>query len=266
MKPSTHKVNGHQPKKGSPTFLKKKTNIRWNSAIFFQVGLIIALLASVFAMDLKISEKQTDVVNEQVLNLHNDFFDTYTLEEPPQKVEEKPIAKKQATPEPVTKLIDEVKKVENNSKEVETKIAAPSTEVVTEKPIKENPTTTEKPVKKATNYANSVEFAPVFPGCESLSNNQERIQCLSDKIAKFVSRKFNTNVADATTQGKQRINVKFTIDKNGYVTDIIAQAKDSSLEKEAQRVLSKLPKFQPGMQGVTKVDVLYMLPIVFKIQ
>lgn len=266
MKASTHKVNGHQPKKGNPITLKKKTNIRWNSAIFFQLGLIIALLASVFAMDLKISEKKHDVLDEYVLDLNNDFFDTYTLEEPPKIEVKKPIAKKEPTPEPVAKLINKITKVENNTKEPETKVADPTIVKIPDTPVIRKPVSPAKPIEKGPKNINSVEFAPVFPGCESLSNNAERKQCLSDKISALISRKFNTDVANDDTSGVQRIYVEFRIDKNGVVTDVVAQAKDKGLQKEAQRIVNKLPTMRPGMQGDTKVDVLYMLPIVFKMQ
>ena len=44
---------------------------------------------------------------------------------------------------------------------------------------------------------------------------------MSDKIAKFVQRKFNTDLAgDLGLSGRQRISVIFKIDKNGNVTGV----------------------------------------------
>ena len=46
-----------------------------------------------------------------------------------------------------------------------------------------------------------------------------------DKIAKFVQRKFNTDLAgDLGLTGRQRISVIFKIDKSGNVTGVRARA------------------------------------------
>ena len=89
---------------------------------------------------------------------------------------------------------------------------------------------------------------------------------MSDKISKHVSRKFNTDVAtDLGLDGRQRINVLFKIDKHGHIAQIKASAKHPDLVKEAERVISKLPKMKPGKQDNKYVDVLYALPILFKV-
>jgi len=62
----------------------------------------------------------------------------------------------------------------------------------------------------------------------------------------------------------QKITVQFTVDTNGYVTSIVARAPNKQLEKEAIRVVSRLPKMTPGKQGTVKVPVQYLIPITFK--
>merc|ERR1712108_100530 len=53
-----------------------------------------------------------------------------------------------------------------------------------------------------------IENVPIFPGCENEKGNNAKKQCMSDKIAKFVNRKFNTELAaDLGLSGKQRISV-----------------------------------------------------------
>jgi protein TonB len=112
-----------------------------------------------------------------------------------------------------------------------------------------------------------VEEVPIFPGCEGLEDNQERIKCMSGKLARIVQRKFNGDLAaDQGLEGIQRISVQFTIDKTGNVTDIKARAPHSSLVKEAKRVMTKVPKMQPGRQDKKPVDVVYSLPIIFRVQ
>ena len=111
-----------------------------------------------------------------------------------------------------------------------------------------------------------IENVPVFPGCERGNNGQKR-KCMSEKIARFVQKKFNTDLAsDLGLTGRQRISVIFKIDKSGNVTDVRARAPHPILEKEAQRVISLLPKMQPGKQRGKAVIVPYALPIIFQVQ
>ena len=90
---------------------------------------------------------------------------------------------------------------------------------------------------------------------------------MSEKISKFVQRKFNTDLAgDLGLTGRQRISVIFKINKTGDVTGVRARAPHPRLEKEAQRVINLLPKMQPGKQRGVAVTVPYSLPIIFQVQ
>ena len=112
-----------------------------------------------------------------------------------------------------------------------------------------------------------IENVPVFPGCENKKGNDAKKKCMSDKIAKFVNKKFNTDLAsDLGLSGRQRISVGFKVDRSGNVTNIYARAPHPGLEKEAKRVIGLLPKMKPGMQRGKAVTVPYGLPIVFQVQ
>ena len=90
---------------------------------------------------------------------------------------------------------------------------------------------------------------------------------MSEKISKFVNRKFNTDLAgDLGLSGRQRISVFFKIDKNGNVTGVRSRAPHPRLEQEAARVINALPKMKPGKQRGKAVIVPYSLPIVFQVQ
>jgi len=111
-----------------------------------------------------------------------------------------------------------------------------------------------------------VEIAPVYPGCETISSNSERRKCTSEKISKFVMREFNKDLAgELGLKRKQRINVIFKINKNGNIVGIRSRAAHPSLEKEAKRVISLLPKMSPGSHDGENVIVPYSLPIIFEI-
>ena len=111
-----------------------------------------------------------------------------------------------------------------------------------------------------------IEEAPIYPGCEGLDSLASK-QCFTKKISKFVNKKFDASLAEGLNfTGKQKIWVKFTVDKTGTVTDIIARASHKNLEKEAIRVVKKLPQMTPGKQRKIPVGVKYTLPIVFFIE
>ena len=63
-----------------------------------------------------------------------------------------------------------------------------------------------------------------------------------------------------------QIDVQFKIDQTGKVVDIKTRAPHPALEKEAKRVINKIPEMKPGMQQDKPVGVLYNLPIKFNVQ
>lgn len=112
-----------------------------------------------------------------------------------------------------------------------------------------------------------IEKVPIYPGCKG-EDNLSLKKCMSIKINEFIGKKFNIDRATDSLNlpsGTQRIIVNFTIAKTGYITNVQAKANYLELEKEAIRVISLLPKMQPGTQRGEKVNVLYSLPIAFKI-
>ena len=63
-----------------------------------------------------------------------------------------------------------------------------------------------------------------------------------------------------------RVYVRFVIDKNGDIIQIQTRGPDKNLEKEAQRIIGKLPKMIPGKQRGRPVRVPFSIPITFRLQ
>ena len=63
-----------------------------------------------------------------------------------------------------------------------------------------------------------------------------------------------------------RVYVSFMIDVNGNVVGVKSRGPDKNLEKEAQRIIDKLPKMIPGKQRGKPVRVPYSIPITFRLQ
>ncbi|WP_037316675.1 M56 family metallopeptidase [Salegentibacter sp. Hel_I_6] len=110
-----------------------------------------------------------------------------------------------------------------------------------------------------------IEEVPIFEGCEGLNSNQERKECMSSKISQFVNTNFNTNLGkELNLKGVNRVITQFRIDETGEVVDVRARASHPALQEEGIRVISELPKMQPGKQDGKEISVMYSLPIVFQ--
>ncbi|MBE6224942.1 MAG: energy transducer TonB [Bacteroidales bacterium] len=64
-----------------------------------------------------------------------------------------------------------------------------------------------------------------------------------------------------------RVTLQFTIDTTGAVTNIkVLRGVDSSVDKEAVRVISMSPKWEPGRIKGKPVNVVYTYPVVFSLK
>ena len=111
-----------------------------------------------------------------------------------------------------------------------------------------------KPKEEDTKIFSVVEQMPSFPGGAAAL-----MQYLSKNI------KYPPFAEENGIQG--RVICTFVVERDGSVTDIhIAKGVDSSLDKEAIRVVSSMPKWIPGRQNGQSVRVKYTLPVTFRLQ
>ena len=100
----------------------------------------------------------------------------------------------------------------------------------------------------------NVEQMPVFPGGD---------QALMQYVIKEV--KYPDDAKKAGIQGK--VLVVFVVSKEGKVINPkIVRSVSPSIDKEALRVVSSLPKWVPGKQKGKNVDVSYTIPISFALR
>ena len=113
----------------------------------------------------------------------------------------------------------------------------------------------------------SIQDAPVFKGCENLSKEKNKI-CFDKKMKQFVQRNFDVELANeiGLQSGRHKIQTQFVINDKGEVVDIRIRTAYKTLEKEALRIIKKLPKFKPGKQNDRTVKVRYNLPISFSLE
>ena len=237
--------------------LKKnnKANVGRNSSLYFAIGLALMLFLTNYAINYKSYDKSdTDI---GMINMDEELE------------EEIPITEQIQTPPPPPPppAAPEVIEIIEDEEEIEETVIE-STEVDQETEIVEVEEVQIEEIEEDIDVPFSViENVPVFPGCEREKNNTKKRDCMSKKIAQFVNKKFNTDLAsDLGLSGRQRINVIFKIDKKGNITGIRARAPHPGLEKEAARVIGLLPKMKPGRQRGKPVNVPYSLPIIFQVQ
>lgn len=99
-----------------------------------------------------------------------------------------------------------------------------------------------------------VEQPPSFPG------GMAALQAyLRDNI------KYPVVAAENGIEG--RVIVQFVVGKDGSISNVVvARSADASLDKEAVRVVKAMPKWTPGKQNGTTVNVKYTCPVTFRLQ
>ena len=111
-----------------------------------------------------------------------------------------------------------------------------------------------KPKEEENKVFDVVEQMPSFPG---------GMAALMAYLQKSI--KYPEIAEENGIQG--RVVCTFVVERDGSVTDVrVAKSVDPSLDKEAVRVVSAMPKWIPGKQNGQSVRVKYTLPVTFRLQ
>ena len=256
----SNQKEGAQQQKMSSHEKKHQVNLKNNSGIHFQIGLIAVLFMVFGLFQLQFDKKEftktyaiTDVPDTTIAPIN------YIIEQP------KVI--------PVKKVQPKRQKKSNHFKQIDNKDTQPEKLPFIEKPVAVEKTPTVASIKvnevpeDIVIPVNFVQVLPTFPGCEKFTTKKERMACLNKKIAKHISKKFDSDIAsDNGLTGRQKIMVMFTINTKGEIVDIKARAPHPALQKEAVKAVQSLPKMKPAKQGYKKVSVTFSQPIIFEIK
>ena len=110
-----------------------------------------------------------------------------------------------------------------------------------------------------------IEDVPIFPGCERVKKSERR-SCFQEQMNKHIKRNFRYPEIAQEMGIQGRVYVNFIISKNGSITNIRMRGPDKNLEKEAQRIIAKLPRMTPGKQRGRPVRVPFSIPITFRLR
>ncbi|MFS4466928.1 energy transducer TonB [Maribacter sp. 2210JD10-5] len=227
-----------------------KADLTKNSSLYFVVGLFAVMLFTYVAFEWK----TYDETNEYDTSMNvDDLLD-----------EEVPMTEQIKTPPPPPPpAAPEIIEVVEDEEEVEETVIE-STETSQEEEIVEVEDVVVEEVEEDVDVPFAViENVPVFPGCENESNKRA---CFNKMIQKHISKNFRYPEIAQEMGVQGRVSVMFVIQKDGSIGNIRMRGPDKNLEKEAARIIGKLPKMTPGKQRGRAVRVPFSIPINFKLQ
>ena len=231
--------------------LKKnpEADLNKKSSFYFSIGLFLVLLVSWQAIEYK--------------NYDKDGYGYIALDVDDDDDEEIPITEQLKTPPPPPPPpAPEIIEVVEDEEEIEETIIE-STETDQEE-IVEEVEVVEEEIDMDVPFA-IIEDVPLFPGCERVPKSQRR-SCFQTQIQKHIAKNFRYPEIAQEMGIQGRVFVQFTIGKDGSISGIRTRGPDKNLEKEANRIISKLPRMTPGKQRGRPVRVPFSIPITFKLQ
>ena len=223
-----------------------KANLENKKMMFREIGLIVALLAVLGAFEWSTTETTVQILDEQTAVAIEEDDVPITQEEqlPPPEVPKEPVMSD------IIDIVDDDVKVEDDfllSTEDDASLGVEIKDYVVEQEEEEE-------AVEEVPFA-IVEQKPTFQNGDA------------NQFTKWVfSRIVYPEIAKENgVQG--RVTLQFTIDVDGSVTNVkVLRGVDSSLDKEAVRVVSSSPKWTPGKQRDKAVKVKFVFPVIFQLR
>ncbi|MDO7138496.1 energy transducer TonB [Algibacter lectus] len=227
-----------------------------NSSLYFAIGLNLMLFLSWQALEFKTYDAQDEIAMD-VLDMEVIYEDDI------------PIVKAATPPPPaaapvvITQTIEVVEDLVDIEETVFESTETGQDDAISEHIVAVGDVVVEKIEEEAEVAFAVIEDVPVFPGCEGL-DKQKTKDCFQKKMQEHVVKNFTYPQAALDMGIQGRVSVIFIIDSKGVTTNIRSRGPDRILETEAERIIGKLPKMEPGKQRGKPVKVAYAVPIFFK--
>jgi periplasmic protein TonB len=222
--------------------LKKseKADLTKKTFLFFNVGLIVALLIAILAFTYKVEDENSGVDpnnNQTMVEEIMEVPPTEQLPPPPPKIEQPQIVEVPDEQE-IEEEIEIDMDTETDVTETKAEVLAP---VIEEE--KEDPNTI---------------FTVVEETAAPIGGMGAFYEYVSKKI------KYPAQAKRMGIEGK--VFVEFVIEKDGSITDVKAiKGIGGGCDQEAERILASAPKWKPGKQRGKPVRQKMVLPINFKL-
>ncbi|TDT38710.1 protein TonB [Maribacter spongiicola] len=233
-----------RPKKNPQNDLNKK------SGMFFVIGLLLVLGMVYTALEWKSFDPIYDI-------------DVAMNDIDPSIEEEPTVFQLEVTPPPKPPVLPtEIEIIEDDDPIEETEVIAIEVNTETEVVDPSDFEVVDVPVEVDVIWT-TIEEVPIFPGCE---NEKDKRACFNDMMQKHIRKNFRYPELAQEMNIQGRVNTQFMINNDGTIGAILKRGPHDVLEKEAVRILSKLPKMTPGKQRGAAVKVSFAIPITFKLQ
>lgn len=225
-----------------------KADLDKNRSIGFLMGIVVGLALLFVGFEWGKTEMEITVNIESGIVIEEEEIEaTIQEEEPPPPAPEPEII---AAPDIITIVEDniqvehtEIMTTEGDADRAQVDTYVAPAEIVEEEEVFDD------------NYVFvTVEQMPEFPG--GMAN-----------LLKWIAENVNYPTIAAENGIEGRVSCQFTVNADGSISDVIVvRPVDPSLDREAIRVLSRLPKFTPGQQRGKPVRVKFSVPVRFQLQ
>ena len=224
-----------------------KASLENKRFLLTEIGFVIALLAVLFAFDYSSKEKKVATLETETAAVEVEDMIPITQETPPppEAAPKIPILSDQID------VVDDNIKIDDNMFQNLEDDANSGVEIMDY--IESAPE--EETIEEEAIPFQLVEEKPSFNGGDA------------NEFSKWVnSRLVYPEIAKENgVQG--RVTLQFTVNADGSVSNVkVLRGVDSSLDKEAVRVVSSSPKWKPGKQRDRAVKVTYTFPVIFQLR
>ncbi len=254
--------NGNNSKAPVPTFHwkdKHSVNLRKRGMVRFQIGLLLSMLLVYGALELSFrSMDPPEIIDTEPL-IEKMLINPAALIIEAPKVK-KPVKQKPITANPTFEVVKDDAAVES-LKEFENKpVVANSQDLAMATASFEAP----KKEEVLDLVLAAVEEVPIFPGCEKVAE-EDRLACFNRKMRKHIVKNFRYPEMAQEMGVEGKVNVFFKIDVDGRITNFQMRGTSPVFEKEAARIIGRLPRMQPGRHNGKPARVGFSIPINFQL-
>ncbi len=225
-----------------------KRDLNKNSGLYFVIGLVIVMVLTYVAFEWKTYDTP---------NYYSESMNQ--IDEPLEELPPIIPFKTPPPPPPAAPSVIEVAKDEDPIEETFIE-SSESNEETTIIEVDEIPDI-EDPIDLIVPFS-VIEEVPVFPGCE---NEDDKRACFQKMMNKHIVKNFKYPEIEQEMGIQGKVNIMFEIQKDGSIGNVSMRGPNKNLEKEAARIIGKLPKMIPGMQRGNPVRVPFAIPITFKL-
>ncbi|MEM7102468.1 MAG: energy transducer TonB [Bacteroidota bacterium] len=234
-----------------------------NSPMYLRIGIISALLLTMFAFAWTTYDKAVYIPTDIELPEDIEMEPPRTAEPPPPPPPPPPPVIEEVPEEEVEEEIE----FEDMTVEEETVVEAPPEPVEEEKPPPPPPP--EEPEEEdSEEIFTIVQQMPRFPGCEDIGgSDDDKKKCAEKKMLEYIYKniKYPSIARENGIEGMAVVS--FVVDKKGKITDPkVVRDPGGGCGKEALRIVQSMPTWTPGKQRNRPVKVQFNLPVRFKLE